>query len=498
METKINNLRQTRSYFLDWSINFWNIKMKQTKIIATMGPASSNDAMIEKLILTGINVFRLNFSHGTHEFHAQNIQKIRAISSKLSVPVGIMGDLQGPKIRVSKFENNQTVLENNSNFILDTAYAELGNNQIVGVDYKELANDVTTGDTLLLDDGKINFTVTKVEGSKIYCKVVQGGTLKSNKGINKLGGGLTAPALTEKDLEDIMFIATQNLDYVAVSFPKNAEDMIFARRKLVQAGSKAQIIAKMERTEAVFNHLESIIEASDGVMVARGDLAVEVGESLVPGLQKKLVRTCRKLHKFSIVATQMLESMIESPVATRAEVSDIANAVLDGTDAVMLSAETASGNFPLQAVQTMAKVCEEAEKMADYDLEGKLQHEKFANIPQTVAMAALFSAYHLDAKAIIALTTSGSTACWMSRVVSDKPIYAITDNLAALNGMTLYRGVTPYLMANVAATSAEQAEQACDFLKRQLILNDGDTVIVTLGDKMSKVGSTNTVKIVNI
>lgn len=469
--------------------------MKQTKIIATMGPASSSESMIEKLITAGVNVFRLNFSHGTHEFHAENIKKIRDISTRLSTPVGIMGDLQGPKIRVSKFENNQAELSNGDTFILDTSYNDLGNNQIVGVDYKELAHDVTSGDTLLLDDGKITFTVEKVIGSKIVCNVTQGGILKSNKGINKLGGGLTAPALTEKDLEDIKFIATQNLDYVAISFPKSADDMIFARRKLVQAGSKAQVIAKMERTEAVFKHLEAIIEASDGVMVARGDLAVEVGESLVPGLQKKLVRTCRQLHKVSIVATQMLESMIENPVATRAEVSDIANAVLDGTDAVMLSAETASGSFPLQAVQTMARVCSEAEKMADYDLENKLQHEKFANIPQTVAMAAIFSAYHIDAKAIIALTTSGSTARWMSRVVSDKPIYAITDNLEALNGMTLYRGVQPYLMPNTSQNSSEQAESACDFLKRQLILEDGDTVILTMGDRMSKVGSTNTVKI---
>lgn len=472
--------------------------MKHTKIIATMGPASSSEEMIEKLITSGVNVFRLNFSHGTHEFHAENIKKIRAISTKLSTPVGIMGDLQGPKIRVSKFENNQVELPNGSNFILDTAYNQLGNHEIVGVDYKELAHDVKSGDILLLDDGKITFTVNKVEGTKILCDVTQGGVLKSNKGINKLGGGLTAPALTEKDLDDIEFIATQNLDYVAVSFPKTAEDMIFARRKLVQAGSKAQIIAKMERTEAVFKHLTEIVEASDGVMVARGDLAVEVGESLVPGLQKKLVRACRKLHKISIVATQMLESMIENPVATRAEVSDIANAVLDGTDAVMLSAETASGSYPLQAVQTMARVCAEAEKMADYDLENKLQHEKFANIPQTIAMAALFSAYHLDAKAIVALTTSGSTARWMSRVVTDKPIYAITDSLSALNGMTLYRGVHPYLMPNKSTTSSEQAEQACDFLKRQLILSDGDTVVITMGDKMAKAGSTNTVKVLTI
>lgn len=405
--------------------------MKQTKIIATMGPASSSPEMIEKLIQAGVNVFRMNFSHGTHEFHAENIVKIRSIAAKLSMPVGIMGDLQGPKIRVSKFVDNQVTVENGATITLDTAYTELGTADLVGVDYKELSHDVKSGDTLLLDDGKITFTVLKVEGTKVHCNVTQGGVLKSNKGINKLGGGLTAPALTDKDLKDIVFIASQKLDYVAVSFPKEAADMVFARRKLVEAGSNAQIIAKMERTEAVFKNLEAIIAASDGVMVARGDLAVEVGEALVPGLQKKMVRLCRKQHKVSIVATQMLESMIENPVATRAEVSDIANAVLDGTDAVMLSAETASGMFPLQAVQTMSRVCEEAEKMTEQDMDVHFSHEKFANIQQTIAMSALFSAYHMEAKAIVALTSSGSTARWLSRVISGIPIYAITSSQEA-------------------------------------------------------------------
>ena len=472
--------------------------MKQTKIIATMGPASCNEIMIEKLVQAGVNVFRMNFSHGTHEFHAENIIKIRKTAEKLSVPIGIMADLQGPKIRVSKFEGNQTDLPTGASFILDTAYDSMGNNQIVGVDYKELSNDVKSGDILLLDEGKITFKGVSVTGSKITCNVTQGGILKNNKGINKLGGGLTAPALTEKDLDDIKFIAKQNIDYVAISFPKTAEDMIFARRKLVQAGANAQIIAKIERTEAVLHHLDAIIEASDGVMVARGDLAVEVGEAMVPGLQKKIVRTCRKLHKISIVATQMLESMIDNPVATRAEVSDIANAVLDGTDAVMLSAETASGSYPLQAVKTMASVCEEAEKTADYDLETKLQNERFDNIQQTISMAALFSAYHINANAIIALTSSGSTARWMSRVINDKPIYAITDNLTALNGMTLYRSVHAFMMPTKAETTSKHIEQACDFLVRQLVIKAGDTIVVTTGDKVSKIGSTNTVKVIKI
>lgn len=472
--------------------------MKQTKIIATMGPASSSLEMMEKLIKAGVNVFRLNFSHGTHEFQAENVKNIRKTAAKLSVPVAIMGDLQGPKIRVSKFENNQVDLANGDVIVLDTAFDGLGNAKLVGVDYKELAHDVKPQDILLLDDGKITFTVAKVEGSKITCNVTQGGILKNNKGINKLGGGLTAPALTEKDLDDIKFIATQNLDYVAVSFPKEEGDIIFARRKLVEAGSKAQIIAKIERTEAVFKNLDAIIKASDGVMVARGDLAVEVGEALVPGMQKKMVRLCHKYHKVSIVATQMLESMIENPVATRAEVSDIANAVLDGTDAVMLSAETASGNYPLQAVETMARVCEEAEKMADNNIEAHFVHEKFANTQQTISMAALFTAYHMEAKAIVALTTSGATARWMSRVISGVPIYAITDSQEALQSMAMYRGVYPFFMQHHATNSHEHANEACDFLRRQHILAEGDMIIATMGERVSKIGSTNSLKIIKI
>jgi pyruvate kinase len=472
--------------------------MKQTKIIATIGPASSDSLMIEQLIAAGVNVFRLNFSHGTHELHATNIHNIRQIASKLSAPIAIMGDLQGPKIRISKFAHNQVELHPGASIILDPKFKGLGTAALVGVDYENLAQDVVPGDNLLLDDGKLVFKVTTVANSQITCKVIQGGTLKNNKGINKFGGGLTAPALTEKDLEDIRFIATQHLDYVAISFPKDANDIHLARQKLIEAGSKAQLIAKMERTEAVFNNLESIIKASDGVMVARGDLAVEVGESLVPGLQKKIVRRCRHQQKISIIATQMLESMISSPVATRAEVSDIANAVLDGADAVMLSAETASGNYPVQAVQTMEKVCSEAEKMTDIDFEGNFAYAKFANIQQTISMAALFSAFHMEANAIVALTTSGGTARRMSRIISGIPIYAITDSQEALQSMALYRGVFPFFMQHKATDSKAHVQEACSFLSQQHILKEGDTIIATMGERISKVGSTNALKIIKL
>lgn len=472
--------------------------MKYTKIIATMGPASSNPTMIEHLINTGVNVFRLNFSHGTHEAHATNLQNIRKIADKLSRPIAIMGDLQGPKIRVSKFKDGFAELINGETIILDTEYKELGDKYLVGVDYENMAHDVKANDTLLLDDGKINFTVLKVDGSKITCLIEQGGILKNNKGINKVGGGLTAPALTEKDLEDIKFIASQEIDYVAVSFPKDDKDIQFARQKLVEAGSRAQIIAKIERTEAVAENLDAIVDASDGVMVARGDLAVEIGEALVPGLQKKIIKKCREYHKISIVATQMLESMIESPIATRAEVSDIANAVLDGTDAVMLSAETASGKFPLQAVKTMARVCEEAENMVDDHLRGNFGNEKFANIQQTISMAALFSAYHLEADAIIALTTSGATARWMSRVITNIPIYAVTDSHEAFRLMSMYRGVFPVFFKHKAIDSNHHVDEACDFLALQRILQSGNTVIATYGEMVSQIGSTNALKVIKI
>lgn len=472
--------------------------MKSTKIIATIGPASSTIEMVEQLILAGVNVFRLNFSHGSHEIHATNIQNIRNLANKLSKPIAIMADLQGPKIRVSKFVDNQVNLVNGGIIVFDTEFNGLGSQELVGVDYKNLAKDVKPGDTLLLDDGKITLSVIKVDENKIHCRVEQGGILKNNKGINKLGGGLTAPALTDKDLDDIKFIAQYDVDYVAVSFPKDDTDIQFARQKLVESGSTAKIIAKIERTEAVFNSMEALINASDGIMVARGDLAVEVGEALVPGLQKKLIRKCRELHKISIVATQMLESMIESPVATRAEVSDIANAVLDGTDAVMLSAETASGNYPLQAVHTMALVCEEAEKMADDKLEANFGTDKFANTQQTISMAALFSAYHMEADAIVALTTSGATALWMSRIISEIPVYAVTDSLKAFQTMAMYRGVFPVLLKHKAQDTSALVHEACEFLKYQHIIQTGNTVIVTFGDFLSQIGSTNSLRVIRV
>lgn len=471
--------------------------MKQTKIIATIGPASSESAIITNLITTGVDVFRINFSHGTREVHQQNVDNIRKIAKHLDKPVAIMGDLQGPKIRVSKFTDGKITLLPDQEFLLDCAYKDLGNEKMVGVDYPELAKDVNANDILLLDDGKIAFQVINVKGDKILCKVTQAGVLSNNKGINKLGGGLTAPALTTKDFADIEFAAKAKMDYLAVSFVRDATDVALARTLLASHGGKASIIAKIERVEAITN-MEQIVEAVDGIMVARGDLAVEIGDAQVPAIQKKLIKLSHKKHKLSIVATQMLESMITSPVATRAEISDIANAVLDGTDAVMLSAETASGQYPVAAVATMARTCIQAEQNQDIRLNLDFTGQTFKYIDQAIAMSSLFSAYHLRAKAIVSLTTSGATALWLSRVNSGIPVYAITPSIEAAQQMALYRDVHPMLTDSKAKIPAEMIEDAKKLLFTINAIEKGDTILVTSGDELHKIGGTNTMRIVRL
>jgi pyruvate kinase len=347
---------------------------RDTKIVATLGPASSDATVLERMIRAGVDVVRLNFSHGKPEDHIARAQMVREVAAHVGRPVGILADLQGPKIRVGKFADGKVRLENGERFILD-ANCELGNAERVGLDYKALTRDVSAGSVLLLDDGRIVLDVKRVVGSEIFTIVRHGGELSDNKGINRQGGGLSAPALTAKDMEDIRTAAGIEVDFLAVSFPKSAADMYMAKQLIHAAGGQAQTIAKIERVEAVAA-LEEIIAASDGIMVARGDLAVEVGDAAVPALQKRMIRLAREKNKLAITATQMMESMISSPAPTRAEVSDVANAVLDGTDAVMLSAETASGRYPVETVEAMARICLEAEKSAAVTLD----HE-FLNLP---------------------------------------------------------------------------------------------------------------------
>ncbi|OHC66124.1 MAG: pyruvate kinase, partial [Rhodocyclales bacterium GWA2_65_19] len=392
---------------------------RSTKIVATLGPASSSPEMLAELVAAGIDVVRLNFSHGTADDHKKRMDILREAAHKAGRTVGVMADLQGPKIRIGKFAAGPVTIKAGQSFILDAA-CTLGDEVRVGLDYPELIEDVVAGDVLLLDDGRTVFDVERIEGSEIHCRNRHDGELSNNKGINKQGGGLSAPALTPKDMADIKTAAALNVDYVAVSFPKSGADMRQARQLLRDAGSDALVIAKIERVEAVEN-LEDILHATDGIMVARGDLAVEVGDAAVPALQKRMIRLAREHNRFAITATQMMESMITSPVPTRAEVSDVANAVLDGTDAVMLSAETASGAYPVQAVEAMVRVCVAAEKSQTVELDTHFLDQVFTRIDQSISMAAIFTAFHLKVKAIATLTESGSTTLWMSRLNSGVP-----------------------------------------------------------------------------
>ena len=472
------------------------MSMRATKIVATLGPASSDPDLLERMIRAGVNVVRLNFSHGTAQDHIDRATLVRAAAQRAGREVGIMADLQGPKIRVGKFAQGKVMLEPGQPFVLDASRTEPGDVEGVGLDYKELPRDVKAGDTLLLNDGLIVLTVNKVAGPAVHTTVKLGGELSNNKGINKMGGGLTAPALTAKDMDDIRTAMSFKADYVAVSFPKTATDMELARQLCNVAcsdGHRPGLIAKIERAEAI-PELENILRVSDGIMVARGDLAVEVGNAAVPALQKRMIRLAREMDKVVITATQMMESMILAPVPTRAEVSDVANAVLDGTDAVMLSAETAAGKYPLETVMEMAKICEAAEKAHHHDIESDFTGKTFGRIDQSIAMGALFTAYHLGAKAIVALTESGSTALWMSRHDVKMPIYALTPKLATQRKLTLYRNVRPLLMD----TSADRDTALADaerHLKKRGIVQSGDVYAITCGEPMGAPGGTNMLKI---
>jgi pyruvate kinase len=473
---------------------------RATKIVATLGPASSDPEVLERLLRAGVDVVRLNFSHGQAQDHIDRAALVRQIAEKLGKPVAIMADLQGPKIRVGKFAEGRVQLVNGERFVLDAARTEPGNLDGVGLDYKELPRDVKPGDTLLLNDGLIVLKVEAVRGEQVHTIVKIGGELSNNKGINKQGGGLTAPALTAKDMDDIKTAMSFQCDYLAVSFPKNATDMEMARQLANVAGEpfkhKPAMIAKIERSEAI-PQLEAILRASDGIMVARGDLAVEVGNATVPALQKKMIRMARAMDKIAITATQMMESMIVNPVPTRAEVSDVANAVLDGTDAVMLSAETAAGKYPVETVEQMAAIALEAERAEEVVLKADFMQRHFGRIDQSIAMGALFTAHHLGCKAIIALTESGSTALWMSRHNIKVPIFGLTHKHTSERRMALYRNVQPVLMPvhNDRDTALADAEAV---LIERGVLMPGDTYAITCGEPMGYPGGTNMLKVCRV
>ena len=471
---------------------------RSTKIVATLGPASSDPKVLERMFRAGVDVVRMNFSHGTAEDHLGRAELVRELCRKTQRTVGIMADLQGPKIRVGKFKDGKITLKTGDRFVLD-AECELGDEARVGLDYRELPQDVKPGDVLLLDDGKIVFDVEQVTPTQVHSTVRHGGVLSNNKGINRLGGGLTAPALTAKDMEDIRVAAKINADYLAVSFPMGGRDMYMARELSRAAGGKALLIAKIERAEAVERAaLEDILAASDGIMVARGDLAVEVGDAAVPALQKRMIRLAREHNKLTITATQMMESMIASPVPTRAEVSDVANAVLDGTDAVMLSAETAAGKYPVETIEAMSRICVEAEKSQPLHLDREFLDRLFTRIDQSIAMAALFTAYHLKVKAIAALTESGSTALWMSRLNCGVPIYALTSQTSTRYRVSLFRDVFPLMVKYVGHDRDELLREAEKTLLESKAVKDGDLIVLSFGEPIGVSGGTNTMKIVKI
>ncbi len=472
---------------------------RRTKIVATLGPATDDQTVLAAMIRAGTDVVRVNFSHGKPEDHARRIEVVRAAAASADRYVGVLGDLQGPKIRIERFAQGQVTLSEGDAFSLDVSLDPgAGDAKAVGVAYKDLPRDVRAGDVLLLDDGQIVLEVEKVDGPRIHTRVRIGGTLSDQKGINRKGGGLSAGALTEKDRVDIRTAAKLGIDFLAVSFARGASDVLEARQLLRAAGGEGFVVAKIERSEAIQN-LPAIIDVSDAVMVARGDLGVEMGYAELTGLQKTIIHQTRNRHRVVITATQMMESMIHSPIPTRAEVSDVSNAVMDGTDAVMLSAETAVGKYPVKAVEAMAEVIRGAEK---YQLaHSRVRHRvegQFQGTDEAIAMAVMYTANHLRVRAIVALTESGSTPLWMSRIRSDIPIYAFTPHEVTRRRVTLYRGVYP-VPFDMTETEPRALYTAIfdQLLKRQLV-SIGDLVILTQGELSGVAGGTNAMKIIKV
>ncbi|MGH1429167.1 MAG: pyruvate kinase [Arenicella sp.] len=472
---------------------------RRTKIVCTLGPATDAPEVLEKLLLAGANIVRLNFSHGESQDHIDRANNVRMLAAKHGLHVAILGDLQGPKIRVAKFKDGSIDLVAGDRFILDAQLGDrAGDIHAVGIDYKALPDDCDAGDRLLLDDGRVILVVDEIDGSKIYCTVDVGGKLSNNKGLNREGGGLSAPALTEKDIRDIQTAADINVDYLAVSFPRNANDMDQARALLKQVGSEAGLVAKVERAEAVsdVDVLDGIILASEAVMVARGDLGVEIGDAKLIAVQKHLIQRCRELKRCAITATQMMESMISSPLPTRAEVFDVANAVLDGTDAVMLSAESAAGDYPVESVEAMHRIILGAEEHPTAQLSGHRMHESFTNIDESIALSAMYAANHLEGvKAVICLSESGNTPLQMSRISSRLPIFAFSRHERTQTRVALYRGVQTALFDPGNKTDKEVSELAIEHLKGAGFIHSGDLVILTKGAVNNLEGGTNILKI---
>ena len=465
-----------------------------------MGPATDTPEAIEAIIRAGVDVVRMNFSHGTHAEHAARAALVRELAHKAGRIVGILGDLQGPKLRIARFKDGKITLKAGDAFILDADLAsDAGTQERVGLGYKELVNDVRAGDELWLDDGRIVLEIVEVKGQEIHTRAINGGILSNNKGLNRRGGGLSAEALTDKDREDIAAAASIGVDFLAVSFPRSADDIHEARRLALEAGCKAAIVAKMERAETMEAVIrDEIILASDVIMIARGDLGVEIGDAKLPQAQKCLISRARTLNRAVITATQMMETMTDNPIPTRAEVFDVANAVMDGTDAVMLSGETATGKHPALVVKTMAAICKEAENSNETRRSGHRMDERFERIDEGIAMATMYTANHMKVRAIATLTESGATPLWMSRIRSGIPIYALTSNDEAARRVSMYRGVYPVKLHEPMKDPKIANRQAVELMIEEGIVENGDLVIITKGDLMGAKGGTNQMKILRV
>ncbi len=475
--------------------------IRRTKILATLGPATDKEGVLEKLFNAGIDVVRLNFSHGSAQDHIDRAATVRAMSKKTGRRVGILADLQGPKIRIARFEHDHVWLNDGQYFALDINLAEnAGDHGQVGITYAPLAQEAKIGSRLLLDDGRIVLDVVNiVDKTRLECTVIVGGKLSNNKGINLLGGGLSAAALTDKDKQDIKTIAKIKADFVAISFPRCAEDMHEARQLLADVNCHPSLVAKIERAEAM-EAMDEIILASDVIMVARGDLGVEIGDAHLPSAQKKLIRRARQLDRAVITATQMMESMIENSIPTRAEVFDVANAVFDGTDAIMLSAETAAGKYPIQAVEAMARVCIEIDTQSSVSVSKHRIDTRFERTDEAIAMAAMYMANHSNDNmaGLIALTESGATPLWMSRIKSSLPIFAFSTKVETLGKVTLYRGVIPVYFSPETDSELSVNKQIINILIKLNYAVKGNQFIITRGDATGKQGSTNALKVVTV
>jgi pyruvate kinase len=472
--------------------------LRRTRIVATLGPASDAPGMLEKMLRAGVDVVRLNLSHGAPEDHLRRARAAIAAAAKVGREVGVLADLQGPKIRIERFRDGPVQLEDGADFTLDCRReAPPGDATRVGVSYLGLPDDVKAGDLLLLDDGLVELEVRKVQDSQVHCKVVIGGKLSDRKGLNRKGGGLSLGALSAKDRADIELAARLNADFLAVSFVRSAADIDEARRLLREAGGDAWLVAKIERAEAIAV-LEEIIDASDAVMVARGDLGVEIGDAELPGLQKKIIREALNRNRAVITATQMLQSMVESPIPTRAEVLDVANAVIDGTDAVMLSQESAAGKHPDVAVAAMRRICLGAERQFEPVEDISIDTHRLDRTDQAIAMAVMFLATQIPVRAIVALTESGTTAQWLSRYRSAVPIYALSRSAESRRRMQLLRDVRAVAFEAGDVEPAHVVRAALLQLFRQEVLGEGDRVLLTHGDHTGQGGGTNTLKLLSV